>query len=257
MPHQELDPLASVRAQSLGDALRDAGRKQAFVTPMFDVIAPRYDDFTRWFSFGMDAGWKQALLTRALASVPHVRRVVDAATGTGDLAAAVANRVPHVEIVGIDPSREMLRAATARHASLASRVHFVEGRLESMPVATAQADLLTAGYGFRNVADLDAALRESARILRPGGILASLDFHRPHNALWRRLFLGYLRASGNAVGWWWHRTPAIYGYIAASIETWCSATAFAQRATRHGFRVVEIRERLFGGVAIVVLQRTE
>jgi demethylmenaquinone methyltransferase/2-methoxy-6-polyprenyl-1,4-benzoquinol methylase len=213
---------------------------------MFDVIAPRYDAFTRLFSFGMDATWKVDLIDAVVARAPAARRALDVACGTGDLGFALAARLPAVHVTGVDPSAEMLSIARTRIAPAdAPRVAF----------HSSSVDVITAGYGFRNVSDLEAAVRECARVLRPGGTLGSLDFFIPRNALWRAPFLWYLRASGNVVGWWWHRTPAIYGYIARSIAAFVTAEEFTILLQRHGFRVTETRRMLFGGIGLHVAVR--
>lgn len=252
------DPLTRFREQDLDAAMADATRKQGVVTPMFDVIAPRYDAFTRLFSFGMDRSWKRVLIDAIVARAGASRRALDVACGTGDLAFALAGQLRQVRVTGVDPSAEMLAIAQARADEAAgSRVDFHLGEMASLPAESASIDIITAGYGFRNVPDLDAAVRECARVLRPGGTLASLDFFVPRNALWRSLFLGYLRVSGNLVGWWWHRTPAIYGYIARSIAAFVTAEDFAALLGRHGFRVIETRSRLLGGIALHVAVRED
>lgn len=230
--------------------LADPARKAAFVTPMFDLIAPRYDDFTRRFSFGMDAGWKRTLLDRALAHAPAPRDVVDLACGTGDLGMAVARRYPDARVTGVDASREMLARAARRESS----VTFREADLANLPFADASVDLLTAGYAFRNGL-LAPSLAECARVARPGAVLAVLDFYRPDSALWRTLFLGYLRAAGNVVGWWWHREPVAYGYIAHSIETYVSVGGFTAAADTAGFDQLGVDLHLGGGVAIHIMRR--
>lgn len=246
------DPLATFRAADLDAMLADPARKQEVVTPMFDVIAPRYDAFTRLFSFGMDAAWKRTLVAEALALVPAPRVALDLACGTGDLAFAVAARAPGARVTGVDPSARMLDAARRRAGAEASdgRVTFAAGTLDAIPAGDASVDLLTAGYGFRNAPDCDAALAECARVLRPGGVLASLDFFRPANAAWRALFLGWLRVTGDAVGWWWHRTPAIYGYIARSVAAFDTVDRFSARCAAHGLRVARVRPYLVGGIAL-------
>jgi len=252
------DPLARFRAQDLDAAMADASRKQGVVTPMFDVIAPRYDAFTRLFSFGMDASWKAELIDAVVTHAPQSRRGMDVACGTGDLGFSLAARLPQLTSTGVDPSAEMLVIANQRTAARGlGRVDFHLGEMASLPARDASVDVITAGYGFRNVPDLDAAVRECARVLRPGGTLGSLDFFLPQNTAWRALFLWYLRASGNAVGWWWHRTPAIYGYIARSIEAFVTARDFTALLQRNGFRLVEHRSMLLGGIGLHVAVRTE
>ncbi|MCC7051801.1 MAG: ubiquinone/menaquinone biosynthesis methyltransferase [Gemmatimonadaceae bacterium] len=249
-PHTD-DALARFRAQDLDAAMADAARKQGVVTPMFDVIAPRYDAFTRLFSFGMDAGWKRDLVDAVTQRAAGATRAVDAACGTGDIGFSLAERLPALHVTGVDPSAEMLAIARTRvPAERRTRVTFESGELAHLPVAGATLDIVTAGYGFRNVPDLEAAVRECARALRPGGVLGSLDFFVPRNAIWRVLFLGYLRLAGDVVGWWWHRTPAIYGYIARSIASFVTAEEFAAMLRAHGFTVVEQRRMLFGGIAL-------
>ena len=247
------DPLERFRAQDLDAAMADATRKQGVVTPMFDVIAPRYDAFTRLFSFGMDAVWKQDLINAVVARSGSASRALDVACGTGDLAVSLAARLPALHVTGVDPSAEMLAIASTR--AVEQRVQFELGEFAHLPADSGSIDVLTAGYGFRNVPDLDAAVRECARVLRPGGTLGSLDFFLPTNALWRALFLWYLRVSGNIVGWWWHRTPAIYGYIARSIASFVTADEFSALLRRHGFRVVETRSMLLGGTGLHIAVR--
>ena len=250
------DPLARFRAQDLDAAMADASRKQGVVTPMFDVIAPRYDAFTRLYSFGMDAVWKHELIDAVVARSGGASRALDVACGTGDLGFALASHLPTLHVTGVDPSSEMLAIANERARSQAQgRVTFHLGAFATLPADTASIDVLTAGYGFRNVPDLEAAVRECARVIRPGGTLGSLDFFLPTNVIWRALLLWYLRLSGNIVGWWWHRTPAIYGYIARSIASFVTADQFTAMLERHGFRVVQTRRMLLGGSALHIAVR--
>jgi demethylmenaquinone methyltransferase / 2-methoxy-6-polyprenyl-1,4-benzoquinol methylase len=250
------DPLTRFRAQDLDAAMANSATWQGVVTPMFDVIAPRYDAFTRLFSFGMDRTWKADLVRAVLQRNPRATRALDVACGTGDIGYALVDAMPQLRVTGVDPSEEMLAIARTR-VTPANRAHiaFELGEFAALPAATGSIDVVTAGYGFRNVPDLEDALRECARVITPGGTLASLDFFVPRNALWRALFLWYLRVSGNLVGWWWHRTPAIYGYIARSIAAFVTAEEFSALLQRHGFRMVETRRMLLGGIALHIAVR--
>ena len=109
------------------------------------------------------------------------------------------------------------------------------GDLSSLPFATASLDAVTAGYALRNTPDWRASVVELSRAIRPGGHLFTLDFYLPVSGLWREAFLGWLSAAGRAVGWWWHREPMAYGYIARSIAHFTTAPAL--RLAPRGIRV--------------------
>lgn len=255
--------------------LADPSRKQAFVTPMFDVIAPRYDDFTRLFSFGMDARWKaQAIRVAAgaLDAVVSAERpgaevapplAVDLACGTGDLAIGVAraarDRHPMLQVLGVDAAVEMVRHAQRRLAGadldVAGMVHVAHGDMTAIALPDGAASLVTAGYAVRNAPDATLAIREAARVLRRGGTYITLDFYRPAFAPWRLALLTYLRVAGDLVGWTWHRSPVVYGYIARSIDHFMSWQAFSAQLTAHGFRVRSVTRWLGGGVALHVAER--
>lgn len=251
-PAPDRPPLArALRGLDVDAVLGDPGRKQQLVTPMFDLVAPRYDEFTRRFSFGMDAGWKRALVARAAAAAPPGARVLDVACGTGDLALAMARARPDVTVTGVDASSRMLALAQARLAAAGMpNVSYSGGDLAGLALPSASVDVVLGGYAVRNAPDWRAAVRELARVLRAGGHLCTLDFYRPAPALWRGLFLGYLAVAGNAVGWWWHREPLAYGYIAHSIAHFASAEDFTRALEAAGFGPVVARRWLLGGVAL-------
>ena len=238
---------------ALDEHLDDPAIRQRFVTAMFDIVAPRYDRFTRVFSFGMDAGWKRELLSWLAAAAPADACVLDLACGTGDLAFDAARALPRSQVTGLDASPRMIVEAERRRdgmSDVGARVQFAVGDMMSLPRADASVDVVTAGYGFRNVPDAGRALAEVSRVLRPGGALLVLDFYRPGPAIWRSVFLGYLRAAGNLVGWLWHREPVVYGYIAASIDRWVSAERFSAMTEAAGLTLVRERRMLHGGIAL-------
>ena len=247
--------MTRLRDLDLSVHLADPARKQQFVTPMFDLIASRYDAFTRVFSFGMDRRWKRLVLRELRARVSAARNILDVACGTGDLAFGAQSVLPDSFVTGFDASPQMIALARARAELNPPQTRFAIGDLTRLDIADRSADAVTAGYAFRNVPDHRAALREVARVLRPGGVLVTLDFYRPESRLWRALFLGYLRAAGNLVGWWWHREPVAYGYIGPSINAWVSARTFRECLDAAGFDVQAQHTFLLGGVAVHVAQR--
>ncbi len=256
----------TLRGLDLEAHLADPARKQQFVTPMFDIIAPRYDAFTRLFSFGMDVGWKRELLDATLPRIARGGRVIDGACGTGDLAFQLQGRRPDLAITGVDASSRMIAlaqsvagasSATAHAASTSHgpRPTFSVGDLGALDVANASLDAISAGYGYRNTPDWRAALADAARAIKPGGHLATLDFYRPSNAAWRVLLLAYLRVAGELVGLAWHGHGIVYGYIAPSIAHFCTIAEWENELARLGF-VIEARGiKLLGGVAWHVARR--
>ena len=219
---------------------------------MFDIIAPRYDDFTRLFSFGMDAGWKRAALDAVGDVAGSQPWMLDLACGTGDLAFALAARHPRATVTALDASPRMIAAAGRRRTREAAgaRVHFTLGDICALPCPDASVDVVTAGYALRNVPDWRVGVAEIARVLRPGGRLVTLDFYRPRLAAWRVPFLAYLSLAGNVVGWRWHGEGVVYGYIARSIEHFVSWQEFAAALERERLAVDRVQRRLFGGVAV-------
>jgi demethylmenaquinone methyltransferase/2-methoxy-6-polyprenyl-1,4-benzoquinol methylase len=125
----------------------------------------------------------------------------------------------------------------------------------ALPVAGASVDLVTTGYGLRNVPDLASALAEIHRVLRPGGLLCSLDFNRPDSALVRAIYLGYLTVVGSMLGWLLHGDPDTYRYIPASIRRYPGARGVADLMRAAGFSDVRHVPVLGGLIAIHVARR--
>lgn len=247
MPDNEVD----LGAMDLDRHLADPALKRAFVTPMFDLIAPRYDAFTRVFSFGMDRRWKERLLSDAAAALPAGAQVADLATGTGDLAVGLARRRADVRVSAVDNSSRMLTLAQGRvRGGRLDRISVMAGDLASLPFPGASQDGVIAGYAFRNAPDWRHAVEEVARVLRPGGHLYTLDFYRPGWVAWRAPFLWWLWTAGRLVGWRWHGQPMAYGYIARSIEHFTSWRGFSGALEASGLAVTGTRRYLGGGIAI-------
>src|SRR5581483_555743 len=128
--------------------------------------------------------------------------------------------------VGLDLTRGMIELARAK--SSAEAPSFLVGDMQALPFADGSFDLVTVGYGLRNVADLPAAVAEIHRVLKPGGRMVSLDFNRPANAFVRTVYLWYLTIVGGLLGWVLHRDPDTYRYIAASIRNYPGAGGVAR-----------------------------
>jgi demethylmenaquinone methyltransferase/2-methoxy-6-polyprenyl-1,4-benzoquinol methylase len=210
------------------------------VRTMFDRIAPVYDAMNRVMTAGLDLRWRRLA---AAAAVRPGDRVLDAACGTGDLAIAAA-RAGAGSVVGLDFSERMLERARRK----APGAEWVRGDLLAMPFPDGSFDAATIGFGIRNVADLELALRELRRVLRPGGRLAILEITsprgvlRPFYSLWfDRLvpLLGRLLPGGEA-----------YSYLPASVRRFPPAEGLAASMRAAGFG--DVRFRLLGGTIVAL-----
>jgi len=227
---------------SLANAFDSADAKRRHNRRLFGTIAARYDLITRLLSFGRDQHWKSRLLD--LAAVSAGQQSLDLACGTGDLAFAAAGR--GARVLALDLTPEMIAHARARDDARQRDVRWVVGDMTQLPVASGTIDVVTTGYGLRNVPDLPAALVEAYRVLKPGGRLCSLDFDRPESRWVRTIYLAYLNVAGGVLGWILHRDPETYQYIPASIRRYPGARGVCALMTAAGF--ADVRHlSVFGG----------
>lgn len=220
-------------------ARREAGIEGGRLEPvdvrrMFDRIAPVYDAMNRLMTAGLDRRWRRIT---AEAVVRPGDRVLDACCGTGDLALADARAGGRV--TGLDFSEPMLQRARKKDESIA----WVRGDLLSLPFADQSFDSATVGFGVRNVADVERALSELRRVLRPGGRLAILEITRPSGLLrpfYRLWFDGLVPLAGRLLP-----GGSAYAYLPASVRRFPGPHDLAELVERAGFE--DVRYRLFAG----------
>ncbi|MFN2507916.1 MAG: bifunctional demethylmenaquinone methyltransferase/2-methoxy-6-polyprenyl-1,4-benzoquinol methylase UbiE [Chthoniobacterales bacterium] len=217
-------------------------RDPGMVRAMFDRLAPRYDLANHVLSGGIDVFWR----ARAAKIVEkwNARRVLDLATGSGDLALSIQRRLPQAQVTGADISSEML--ALARRKGVRTTV--VADAL-GLPFTAGSFDCVTVAFGLRNMADWGAALREMARVLSPGGHLLVLDFSIPRGAL-RALYRFYLHRCLPRLASILTREKDAYDYLGASIENFPSGEKMRQLMEANGFASTESLP-LTGGIATI------
>lgn len=222
------------------------------VRDLFAAIARRYDLLNDLMSLGLHRRWKRRLVALADAGrVPsrgaasgdaaYKPRILDLCCGTGDIAQRLPGRV-----IGVDFTAEMLCVAGAR----TTRVRWVRADALRLPFPDASFDVVTVGYGLRNLADLDAGLREIRRILRPGGKLLSLDFGKPENRFWRFLYFAHLRFWLPILGRLFAGNAGAYAYILASLQAYPAQRGLKELMERNGFAGCGFEEFCFGAMAI-------
>jgi demethylmenaquinone methyltransferase / 2-methoxy-6-polyprenyl-1,4-benzoquinol methylase len=234
-----------IHRMSLSERLATPDGKRRYVRRLFATIADRYDLITNVLSYGQDRRWKQRLVDLAAPASGMV--ALDLATGTGDIAFLLHDR--SARTIGLDVTLRMIELAKAkRPASLAPQ--FIVGDMTALPFPSGSVDMVTTGYGLRNVPDLTAAVDEIHRVLRRGGQVLSLDFNRPSQPLLRSFYLLYLTLVGGMLGWILHRDPDTYRYIPASIRTYPGAEGVAELMRARGFTTVRHYPVLGGLMAI-------
>jgi demethylmenaquinone methyltransferase/2-methoxy-6-polyprenyl-1,4-benzoquinol methylase len=225
------------------------------VRGMFAEIAPRYDLVNRLLSGGIDVLWRRSTVRRA--PPPRSGAILDVCTGTGDLALAYARAAgPGVRIVASDFCRPMLDRGVEKSRTAGLPVEWVEADAMALPFPTATFDLVTVAFGLRNIADTSRGLAEMARVTKPGGTLAILEFSLPANRIVRSFYLWYFRrvlpAVGNAVAR--NRSDA-YTYLNQSVEAFPAGDALATLIRAAGFDRVEMVPLTFGIATLSICRR--
>ncbi len=226
------------------------------IAGMFDAIAPRYDLLNRVLSGGLDQRWR----ARAIAAVrlQPTDVLLDVCTGTADVAlAALASSTPPARVVGVDFSREMLRLGLAktRRGRRETTLLLAQGDATGLPFTDGSADAATIAFGIRNVQKPDAACRELARVLRPGGRLAVLEFGLPAAPRFRALYLWYARRVLPLIGRAVSHHRSAYAYLPESVGQFPPPEEFGQLLQSCGFPHVEVVPLTLGIVYLYVAQR--
>jgi demethylmenaquinone methyltransferase/2-methoxy-6-polyprenyl-1,4-benzoquinol methylase len=218
---------------------------------MFDRIAPRYDFVNRVLSLGLDQRWRRRVVkSLQLGDRP---RVLDVATGTGDLAIAIARGCPGATVVGLDPSPKMLAIAHDKlmRADLGSRVSLVEGDAQALPFRDCELDAATIAFGIRNVPDRALALRELARVVRPGGRIAVLELGEPRKGVLGAAARFHCRfvvpRLGALLG-----GKREYRYLQTSVAAFPPPEQFAEMMRGAGLTVAEVAPLAFGACTLFV-----
>lgn len=213
----------------------DSRAKDEQVQSMFDAIAPAYDFMNHAMTGGLDRLWLRRLAAAAAGHSPAT--VVDLATGTGDVAFALARRIPSAAITGLDLSEGMLDKARAKAAAngFAPRISFRQADCLATDLPDNFADVVTVAYGVRNFADIAAGYREMYRILRPGGKLCVLELSVPVAAVPKALYRLYTHSLIPLAGRLLSHDRHAYSYLPESIAAAPQRGAMTALLTDAGF----------------------
>ena len=218
------------------------------VRQLFGLVATRYDLMNDMQSFGLHRCWKNYLVD--LANVRPGERALDVCCGTGDLALALATR--GAKVVGLDFSEPMLNVARDKIQKLKSKaaVNFIQSDALNIPFPDASFDLITVGYGLRNLSSWEAGLAEMVRVAAPGARLLVLEFGKPDNALWRWIYFSYLKLFVPLLGLVFSRNASAYSYILESLKHYPAQRGVEARMRALGLVNVRVMNFLGGAMSI-------
>jgi demethylmenaquinone methyltransferase/2-methoxy-6-polyprenyl-1,4-benzoquinol methylase len=234
----------------VSNAFYDSGdQRAAKVSDLFARIARRYDFLNDLQSFGLHRCWKRR--GADLAQIKIGDRALDLCCGTGDIAFALARR--GAETTGLDFSAQMLAVAAARQRHLKSQIanlKFLQGDAQQLPFPENSFDVVTVGYGLRNLTSWERGLDEMHRVARPGARLIVLDFGRPANALWRAVYFTHLKMSVPLIGLLFCGNASAYSYILESLKHYPAQLAVAEKMRQLKLANVRVINLLGGAMAI-------
>ncbi len=221
-------------------------QRAAKVNDLFARIARRYDLLNDLQSFGLHRAWKRRVVDLARATAGT--RALDLCCGTGDLSFALAQR--GAEVTGLDFSREMLEVAAERNQKATSRPAFIQGDAQQISFPENSFDIVTVGYGLRNLTVWQRGLDEMYRVAKPGARLIVLDFGKPPNAIWRALYFIHLQLSVPLIGLLFCGNAKAYAYILESLKHYPAQLAVADKMRELKLTNVRVINLLGGAMAI-------
>ena len=226
-------------------------KKKEIVREMFDDISGRYDFLNHFLSFGIDRGWRRKLVGILAARKPSV--VLDVATGTGDLAMAIATLNPQ-NITGIDISEKMLEVGRGKIAEtgLGNLITLIRADAEMIPFPDNSFDAVTVAFGVRNYENLELGLLEMLRVLKPGGVMLILEFSQPTAFPMKQLYRIYSRLVIPVMGRAISGNSKAYTYLPESVAAFPSGKNFLDILLKLGLKNTE-QIRLSMGIASIYI----
>jgi demethylmenaquinone methyltransferase/2-methoxy-6-polyprenyl-1,4-benzoquinol methylase len=230
--------------------ITDERQAAAWVRGMFGGIAGRYDLLNHVLSFNLDRLWRARTVRKVAPILTDPKaRVIDLCCGTGDLMLSLEQR-RGAPVIGADFCHPMLVEAARKVSQRGMHSKLFEGDAMSLPLASNAVDLITCAFGFRNLANYEAGLVELARVLKPGGTLAILEFSQPGNRLFAALYDWFSIKLLPRIGGLISGSRDAYSYLPQSIRKFPDAAGLAAKMREAGFRDVEVESMTFGAVAL-------
>jgi demethylmenaquinone methyltransferase/2-methoxy-6-polyprenyl-1,4-benzoquinol methylase len=229
--------------------------KKEQVADMFNNIASKYDFLNHLLSLGIDKGWR----TKAIKSIERIApiKILDVATGTGDLAIAAAKKISDSSVVGIDIAAQMLEVGKVKikDKNLSARIEMIVGDSEALPYEDNHFDAVLCAYGVRNFQDLPKGLIEMCRVMRTGGRLAILEFSQPKTFPVKQVFFLYFKYIMPLFGKLVSKHSTAYNYLPESVMAFPEGQDFCNILTQCGFKNVQSRPLSFGITSLYTAEK--
>ena len=225
-------------------------RKKEQVANMFNNVADTYDFLNHFFSLGIDKLWRKKLVN--LISKEQPIKLLDVATGTGDLAIA-ESVIPNIQITGIDISEGMLEVGKAKvKQKQINNIQLQLGDSENIELATDSFDAVSVAFGVRNFENLEKGLLEMQRVLKPGKKLFVLEFSKPSNFIFRSIYYLYFFYILPFVGRIVSKDSSAYSYLPESVKNFPSGKEFVEVLQKCNFKGIECKTLFFGISSIYI-----
>ncbi|WP_113738130.1 bifunctional demethylmenaquinone methyltransferase/2-methoxy-6-polyprenyl-1,4-benzoquinol methylase UbiE [Blattabacterium clevelandi] len=227
------------------------------LTKMFDSISSKYDFLNHILSFGIDILWRKKVINLLIKNKKY-KKILDLATGTGDLAILLAKKFKNSSIIGLDPSEKMLKIAKNKIKKnfLEKKITLIQGYSQNIPFENNTFDLVTIAFGIRNFQYIHLSFKEIYRILKPLGILEILEFSNPSNPYIKIFYHLYSHSILTRIGNFFSKNHFAYNYLQESIKYF---TYYGNKMKKllkyHGFQTYSTKELTFGIVSIYLSQK--
>lgn len=224
---------------------KDDSSKKEQVEIMFDAIAPKYDFLNRILSLGIDISWRKRVIK--IIKRANAKFILDIATGTGDLAIAMA-KTEAVKIIGLDLSEQMLNIGKQKiiNQHLESKIELIKGDSEQLSFPENHFDAVTAAFGVRNFGNLKKGLSEMYRVTKENGDLIILEFSKPSNKFFKTIYYFYFCYVLPFIGKLISKDARAYTYLPESVEAFPSGVEFVKILEEIGFKTIKWIPLTFG-----------
>lgn len=230
-----------------------SNEKSLYVNRMFAEIAKKYDLLNNLMTFGLHSKWKEEAIDLILKEINCPKLALDLCSGTGDLAVILNSKIPQIKITCVDNCPEMSEIAKNKIKNLKIKnIDFLEADCENLPFYSWSFDIVTIGFGLRNLANKEKCLKNVFDFLKPGGVFACVDLAYPINPLWQRLYFFYFYNFVPKLGELFAKNKEAYTYLPVSLQSWYKQEELKNLILQTGFKKCYFKNLLGGAVAIHV-----